>query len=48
MPPARGKGQITFDQEEAVAKMQELYEVVVDMFPASSTGVTSRLNPKPG
>jgi type I restriction enzyme R subunit len=27
-----GKGQITFDQAEAVAKMQELYEVVVDMF----------------
>lgn len=29
---SQGKGQITFDQEEAVAKMQELYEVVVDMF----------------
>jgi len=27
-----GKGKITFDQEEAVAKMQELYEVVVAMF----------------
>ncbi len=29
---SQGKGQITFDQEEAVAKMQELYEVVADMF----------------
>jgi type I restriction enzyme R subunit len=29
---SQGKGQITFDQAEAVAKMQELYEVVVDMF----------------
>jgi len=29
---SQGKGQITFDQEEAVAKMQELHEVVVDMF----------------
>ena len=29
---SKGRGQITFDQEEAVAKMQELYEVVVDMF----------------
>jgi len=27
-----GKGQITFDQEEAVAKMLELYEVVAYMF----------------
>ena len=27
-----GKGKIEFDQEEAVAKMQELYEVVVDLF----------------
>lgn len=29
---SHGKGQITFDQEEAVAKMLELYEIVVDMF----------------
>jgi type I restriction enzyme R subunit len=29
---SQGKGQITFDQEEAVAKMQEYYEIVVDMF----------------
>jgi len=27
-----GKGQIEFDQEEAVAKMMELYEIVVAMF----------------
>lgn len=27
-----GKGKLTYDQEEAVAKMQELSEVVVDMF----------------
>ena len=29
---SQGKGKITFDQEEAVAKMQEFYEIVVDMF----------------
>jgi len=29
---SQGKGKITFDQEEAVAKMLELFEVVVDMF----------------
>ena len=29
---SQGRGKIAFDQEEAVAKMQELYEVVVDMF----------------
>lgn len=29
---SQGKGQITFDQEEAVAKMLEYYEIVVDMF----------------
>ena len=29
---SQGKGQITFDKEEAVAKMLELYEIVVDMF----------------
>jgi type I restriction enzyme, R subunit len=28
----KGRGKLAFDQEEAVAKMQELYEVVVDMF----------------
>ncbi len=27
-----GKGKIEFDQEEAVAKMEELYEVVMDLF----------------
>jgi type I restriction enzyme, R subunit len=29
---AKGKGQLTFDQEEAVAKMLELHEIVADMF----------------
>ena len=29
---SKGKGQIAFDQEEAVAKMLEFYEIVVDMF----------------
>ncbi len=29
---SQGKGQITFDQEEAVAKMLEYYEITVDMF----------------
>lgn len=29
---SQGKGQITFDQEEAVAKMLEYYEIVADMF----------------
>ena len=29
---SQGKGQITFDQAEAVAKMQEYYEIVVDLF----------------
>lgn len=27
-----GRGKLTFDQEEAVAKMLEIYEIVVDMF----------------
>ena len=29
---SQGKGQLTFDQSEAVAKMLDLYEIVVDMF----------------
>jgi type I restriction enzyme R subunit len=29
---SQGKGRITFDQEEAVAKMLEYYEIVVNMF----------------
>ena len=32
-----GQGKLAYDQEEAVAKMWELYEVVVDMFGASPT-----------
>ena len=36
-----GRGKLTFDQAEAVAKMMELYEIVVDMFgvpPSISSG----------
>lgn len=29
---SKGRGEIAYDQEEAVAKMLELYEIVVDMF----------------
>lgn len=29
---SKGRGKLAFDQEEAVAKMQELYEVIVNMF----------------
>ncbi|MFO0793042.1 MAG: DUF3387 domain-containing protein, partial [Candidatus Brocadiaceae bacterium] len=29
---SKGRGSLTFDQEEAVARMLELYEIVVDMF----------------
>ncbi|MBF0548261.1 MAG: type I restriction endonuclease subunit R [Candidatus Riflebacteria bacterium] len=29
---SEGKGQLTYDQEDAVAKMLELYEIVVNMF----------------
>jgi len=29
---AKGKGQLTFDQSEAIAKMLDFYEIVVDMF----------------
>ncbi len=29
---SKGRGSLAFDQEEAVARMQELYEIVVDMF----------------
>ena len=34
----QGKGKLAFDQEEAVAKMLELYELVVDMFYSSPFG----------
>jgi type I restriction enzyme R subunit len=33
-----GKGKIEFDQEEAVAKMVELYEIVVDLFGSAPSG----------
>lgn len=50
-----GRGKLTFDQAEAVAKMMELYEIVVDMFgrrprpAAASTGSVSAypLSPLP-
>jgi len=29
---AKGKGQLTFDQSEAIAKMLDFYEIVIDMF----------------
>lgn len=29
---SKGKGQLTFDQSEAIAKMLDFYEIVVDMF----------------
>ena len=35
---ASGKGQLYHDQEQAVVKMQELYEIVVDMFAPSPDG----------
>ncbi len=35
---SKGKGRMYHDQEEAVAKMREIYEIVVDMFNASPGG----------
>ncbi|MEA3340620.1 MAG: type I restriction endonuclease subunit R, partial [Chloroflexota bacterium] len=43
---SEGKGQIYHDQEEAVAKMQELYEIVVDMFGAFDYRRYFSLDPK--
>jgi len=43
---SEGKGQIYHDQEEAVAKMQELYEIVVDMFGVFDYRRYFTLNPK--
>ena len=43
---SHGKGQITFDQEEAVAKMLEYYEIVVDMFGRYDHHRYFRLEPK--
>ena len=37
-----GKGKIEFDQEEAVAKMVELYEIVVDLFGSNPSGGISK------
>jgi type I restriction enzyme R subunit len=41
-----GKGKIEFDQEEAVAKMEEIYEVVVDMFDKFDYKKFFNLNPR--
>jgi type I restriction enzyme R subunit len=43
---SQGKGQITFDQEEAVAKMLEYYEIVVDMFGRFDYHQYFKLDPK--
>ncbi|MFZ3079265.1 MAG: type I restriction endonuclease subunit R [Bellilinea sp.] len=43
---SQGKGQITFDQEEAVAKMLEYYEIMVDMFGRFDYHRYFDLNPK--
>ena len=43
---SQGKGQITFDQEEAVAKMLEYYEIVVDMFGRFDYHRYFKLDPK--
>jgi type I restriction enzyme R subunit len=43
---SQGKGQITFDQEEAVAKMLEYYEIVVDMFGRFDYHQYFKLEPK--
>lgn len=42
----RGRGNLTFDQEEAVAKMLELYEIVVDMFAQFNYRKYFELEPK--
>lgn len=41
-----GKGKIEFDQEEAVAKMEELYEIVVDLFDKFEYRKFFTLNPR--
>lgn len=41
-----GKGDITHDQEEAVAKMLEIYEIVVDMFARFDYRKYFKLEPK--
>jgi type I restriction enzyme R subunit len=43
---SQGKGKITFNQEEAVAKMQELYEIVGDMFARLEYRRYFKLEPK--
>lgn len=43
---SHGKGQITFDQEEAVAKMLEFYEIVENMFARFEYRKYFKLEPK--
>lgn len=43
---AHGKGQLTFDQSEAVAKMLDLHEIVVDMFGSFGYKKYFRIEPK--
>ncbi len=43
---AKGKGQLTFDQSEAIAKMLDFYEIVVDMFGSFDYKKYFQLNPR--
>ncbi len=43
---SKGRGKLAFDQEEAAAKMQELYEIVVDMLHGFDYHKYSRLEPR--
>lgn len=43
---SQGKGQLTFDQSEAVAKMLDYYEIVVDMFDSFDYKKYFQLPPK--
>lgn len=43
---SKGKGQITFDQEEAVAKMLDFYDIVVGMFGTFDYKKYFKLNPR--
>ena len=43
---AKGKGHLTFDQSEAVAKMLDFYEIVVDMFGSFDYKKYFKLDPR--
>lgn len=43
---SKGKGQLTFDQSEAIAKMLDFYEIVVDMFGAFDYKKYFQLDPR--